>query len=494
VATICTDAPPKGFPISPDIPPDDVTAPQQPADPGGWVLGNRYRVLGRIGVGGMAEVFRAHDEMLDREVAVKVFRSQAPTPGTEGGPERQETELRVLARLNHPNLITLFDGLLSGSHAYLVMELIDGPSLAARIAQGPVPEAQVREIGSQIADALAYVHAQGMVHRDVKPANILLGADPTIGDMTVRARLSDFGIVRLLDTEHVTRVDLTVGTASYLSPEQARGAEVGPASDVYSLGLTLLEALTGQRAYDGDGQIATMLAHLERPPAIPPSLPAPWPGLLAAMTALDPVARPDALAVAQTLREAATHAIPLAPVAAAVGPPMQEPVVAPMPVGDPTSTPPRPHRSSHLVGILAAAVIVGLLALGGFVLLGGSGNPPANSQPPSTGASGATTAPRSHTATTGPVEAKHTSQTSAPPQTSSSRSTSSSSASTSAGTSSSRPPSSSATTSTRTSTSTSSTGTSSSTATSPAPSSSSTTPAAAGSPPVSGSLANVRNG
>ena len=88
----------------------------------------------------MAEVFRAHDEMLDREVAVKVFRSQAPTSGTESGPERQETELHVLARLNHPNLITLFDGTLIGSHAYLVMELIDGPSLSARIAEGPVPE------------------------------------------------------------------------------------------------------------------------------------------------------------------------------------------------------------------------------------------------------------------------------------------------------------------------------------------------------------------
>ncbi len=420
--------PPKGSLIPPD---DDVTAPQQPAAPDGWVLGDRYRVLGRIGVGGMAEVFRAHDQLLDREVAVKVFRAQAPTPGTEGGPERQETELRVLARLNHPNLITLFDGTLSGSHAYLVMELIDGPSLSARLAQGPVPEAQVREIGSQIADALAYVHAQGMVHRDVKPANILLGADPTVGDMTVRARLSDFGIVRLLDTEHMTRVDLTVGTASYLSPEQARGSDVGPPSDVYSLGLTLLEALTGQRAYDGDGQIATMLARLDRPPAIPPSLPAPWPGLLAAMTAADPAQRPAAAQVARTLRDVATHAIPLAPVAAAVGPPMPEPVVAPMPLDEPTAAPVR-HRSNHLVGALAAVVIVGLLVLGGFVLLGGSGDTPANSQPPGTGTTGATTTPRSHSATTTPVEAKHTSQGTAAD---SSASSSSSSASTSASTS-----------------------------------------------------------
>jgi hypothetical protein len=317
--------------------------------------------------------------------------------------------------------------------------------------------------------------------------------------MAVRARLSDFGIVRLLDTEHMTRVDLTVGTASYLSPEQARGAEVGPSSDVYSLGLTLLEALTGHRAYDGDGQIATMLARLERPPLIPTTLPGQWSGLLAAMTALEPAQRPSAVEVARTLRDALTQSVPLGPVAAAVAPAIQEPVAGPMPVVAPMSvqepvSAAGPHRSSHLIGILAAAVIVGLLVLGGFVLLGGGSDTPANSQPPGSGSSGSVTAPASGGGSTGPVEAKQTTH----PSTSGTSSTSqgssaSTSQSTSRSASSSTSPSTSSSTSSAPSTSTSaSPSTSASASHSPAapPSTStSTTPAAGGSSSVSGSLA-----
>ena len=193
------------------------------------MLGGRYRVLDRLGSGGMAEVFSARDEVLDRLVAVKVFRAEHVSHGDAHGVERQQLEVAALARLNHPNLIALYDGSIggrddagAGGHAYIVMELIDGPSLAARIAEGALPEASVREIGIQLADGLAYVHAQGMVHRDVKPENILLGVDRSDDDSTVRARLSDFGIVRLLGSERLTSADLTLGTASYLAPEQAR--------------------------------------------------------------------------------------------------------------------------------------------------------------------------------------------------------------------------------------------------------------------------------
>ncbi len=291
--------------------PEDVPVPPQPGEPG-WLLGGRYRVIDRIGAGGMAEVFRAHDQLLARDVAVKVFRAHTDPDEVTGGVQRQELELQTLARLSHPNLITLFDGSIgsAGEPAFLVMELINGPSLAARIAQGPLSEPETREIATQIAGALAYVHSQHMVHRDIKPANILLGADSTTGDTTIRARLSDFGIVRLLGSEHLTSADFMIGTASYLAPEQARGAEVGPPADVYALGLVLIEALTGRRSYDGPA-LEAVLARLDRSPEIPAGLPQPWPELLHAMTATDPQLRPSAAEVARTLRDSAAAQAPM---------------------------------------------------------------------------------------------------------------------------------------------------------------------------------------
>jgi tRNA A-37 threonylcarbamoyl transferase component Bud32 len=299
----------------------------------------------------MAEVFRAHDELLARDVAVKVFRTPLATADPGSGEERQRIELQALARLNHPNLITLFDGSVAGvdGSAFLVMELVNGPSLAASVAQGPVPEPAVREIGIQIADALAYVHAEGMVHRDVKPANILLGTDRSAGDMTVRARLSDFGIVRLLGSERLTSVDYTLGTASYLAPEQARGADVGPVADVYSLGLVLIEALTGIRSYDGPA-LEAVLARLDHGPEVPEHLPPPWPALLASMTALDPDERPSAEQVAAMLRTgSAPSAVssPAAQAAAAAG------AVAAVGAADAAEA-----------GSIAAGDTVGLAALG----------------------------------------------------------------------------------------------------------------------------------
>jgi hypothetical protein len=288
-------------------------------DESGWLLGGRYRVIDRIGAGGMAEVFRAHDQLLARDVAVKVFRAHTDPAELTAGMQRQELELQTLARLSHPNLITLFDGSIgsAGEPAFLVMELINGPSLAAQIAQGPLTEPDTREIAAQIAGALAYVHSQHMVHRDIKPANILLGADSTTADATggtLRARLSDFGIVRLLGSEHLTSADFMIGTASYLAPEQARGAEVGPPADVYALGLVLIEALTGRRSYEGPA-LEAVLARLDRSPEIPAGLPQPWPDLLPAMTATDPAVRPSAAEVARTLREGVAVPTPMLAVA-----------------------------------------------------------------------------------------------------------------------------------------------------------------------------------
>jgi tRNA A-37 threonylcarbamoyl transferase component Bud32 len=275
-----------------------------PFQPGG-VLGGRYRLGALLGRGGMAEVYRACDEALQRPVAIKLFRRDSIGPDDE---TRQRAEVQMLAGLRHSGLVTVYDTGTEASCAadprsYLVLELVDGQTLGQHVADGPVPGAEVAAIGRQLASALAYVHSQGIVHRDVKPANILLdrsGAD----DEPVVAKLTDFGVARYLDGTRVTTFGTTVGTANYLSPEQALGQEVTAACDVYSLGLVLLECLTGTRAYPGHG-VEAAIARLHRDPTIPPTLGPAWSALLVAMTARDPSHRPSAADVAGTLRDLA---------------------------------------------------------------------------------------------------------------------------------------------------------------------------------------------
>lgn len=332
----------------------------------------------------MAEVFRAHDNVLDRPVAVKVFRAEHVAHDDASGVERQQLEVAALARLNHPNLIALYDGSIGGQseHDYIVMELIDGPSLAARIAEGPLPEPSVREIGIQLADGLAYVHAQGMVHRDVKPENILLGVDRSDDDHTVRARLSDFGIVRLLGSERLTSVNFTLGTASYLAPEQARGSAVDPPADLYSLGLVLLESLTGRRMFDGPPLEAAM-ARLSQRPHVPAGLPAPWPGLLHAMTEFDPALRPSATDVARILRNEGSRALPLVPLAVPVAAGLADAptgmIAVPAAAAAQTSgqMPRRRRRPSAMAITAAASLLIVLTTLGIFLLAGNDTKTPA---------------------------------------------------------------------------------------------------------------------
>ncbi len=262
------------------------------------VLDTRYALGPVIGTGGMARVHRATDTLLDRPVAVKVFRLDADPVHAA----RIENEARTLASVQHPALVSVYDAGTwrpeDGSEVpYLVMELVDGPTLDECCLGGTLAVQEVTDIGAELADALAHVHSRGIVHRDVKPANILLDRDR-------RPKLTDFGIARLVDSARHTQTGITIGTAAYLSPEQISGSEVAPPSDVYSLGLVLLEALTGHREYAGVS-VETALARLERPPVVPPDLPDPLRPLLLAMTARDPQDRPSAAEVAAVLRGAA---------------------------------------------------------------------------------------------------------------------------------------------------------------------------------------------
>ena len=180
----------------------------------------------------MADVYRARDTELGRDVAVKVFRADDDTVADL---QRREREIRLLSRLNHPGLVGIHDaGVLMHegvARRYVVMEYVDGRSLAHRLARGPMTPRHVADIGAQMADALSYVHGHAIVHRDVKPENILVSEAPALG-YTLTAKLADFGVAQFVDGSRLTSDGAIMGTAAYISPEQARGEEIGTPSDV----------------------------------------------------------------------------------------------------------------------------------------------------------------------------------------------------------------------------------------------------------------------
>ena len=266
------------------------------AGPPPTVGGGRYTLGDLIGRGGAAEVFRARDELLGRDVAVKLF----PAGVGEADESRRQREVQTLAGMNHPGLVTIYDVGQERDRAYFVMQLIEGESLADRIRSGPLALGDVVALGSALGDALTYVHRHGVVHRDIKPGNVLLDTDG-------RPHLSDFGIAVLADATNITATGMVIGTASYLSPEQVRGQQVGPASDVYALGLVLLECITARREFPGNA-LEAAVARLHRAPEIPPELPAPLGNLLAAMTGDEPMERPTTEQVVGELRMMAREA------------------------------------------------------------------------------------------------------------------------------------------------------------------------------------------
>ncbi|MFJ6797336.1 serine/threonine-protein kinase [Streptomyces sp. NPDC091268] len=257
------------------------------------LLGGRYRIEGTIGSGGTADVFRGVDLVLGREVAVKVFREGTDTVTAD----RFCDEARMLARLSHPALVTVYDAGRHDRGAFMVTELIRGVTLRTRMDAGPLGPVQVMRIGADISSALDHVHAHGVIHHDVKPSNILLGEEGS-------PHLADFGLSRTVHERSHSAPDTLVGTLAYMAPEQFLGEGASPASDVYALGVTLLEALTGRREYQGTPvEIGT--AHLLRAPRIPEGLQRDLARLLKAMTDQDPKARPDAAAVHQRLQDIA---------------------------------------------------------------------------------------------------------------------------------------------------------------------------------------------
>ncbi|MET3904553.1 protein kinase [Paenarthrobacter sp. 4246] len=263
-------------------------------------LDGRYQLGPVLGRGAMSAVYRATDLLLGREVAIKIF---LPGSGDESFRARQENEMRLLAAFDHPGLVAAFDAGVDTRNdeerAYLVMELAEGRDLRAVLSDGPLTVPETARIGIRLAGALSQVHAQGVIHRDIKPANILVSDDDGLG---ASVKLADFGVALVMNDNRLTATGFTVGTAQYLSPEQAQGLHLTPASDIYSLGLVLLECLTGKAEYPGT-PIETASARLHRAPQVPMELPGPLRELLEAMTDMDPDKRPSAHHVEQSLAE-----------------------------------------------------------------------------------------------------------------------------------------------------------------------------------------------
>jgi serine/threonine-protein kinase len=262
----------------------------------GQRLGERYVLKQRLAVGGMGEVWTAHDEKLNRAVAVKVLRLDlAPDTAFQ---RRFRAEARTAAALSHGGIAAVYDyGEALGS-AYLVMELVPGEPLSAMIArEGALGTDRTLQIVSQSARALHAAHRHGVVHRDIKPANLMITPE-------LRVKVTDFGIARPRDHEPLTATGQVMGTAHYLAPELARGEIASPLSDVYALGVVAYECLAGWRPFDGDNQIEVATAHLQdEPPPLPGTVPGPVRDLVMAAMAKNPAARPQGAQVLAAMAE-----------------------------------------------------------------------------------------------------------------------------------------------------------------------------------------------
>jgi eukaryotic-like serine/threonine-protein kinase len=351
---------------------------------GTTVLGGRYALREVLGTGGMATVWRARDKLLGREVAVKVLSPQfAADPGFVA---RFEREARHAAGLGHPRLVTVFDCGVDGQVPFIVMELVVGRTLRQVLDEaGMLPAGEAAGIAAAVCEALEVAHAAGVVHRDIKPGNIVLAAGGQV-------KVLDFGIARAEGIAGGTRTVGVLGTAAYLSPEQARGGPAGPASDLYSLGCVLFELLTGAPPFTADSAVGVAYRQVHDDPGPPsarrPGLPAQLDAVTGWLLAKDPAARPPGAAAARAALLSA-----LGPTATAM---------LPVPVGGPPGTPRRgrwrPRAMEVVLGVALAAALAALAA----VLLTGTGARARAAAPPARAA-----ASRSAAANPAPAKPGH---------------------------------------------------------------------------------------
>ncbi|SDL45581.1 protein kinase domain-containing protein [Nonomuraea jiangxiensis] len=360
----------------------------------GTTLAGRYRLDTRIGAGGMGEVWRGEDIVLARTVAVKVL-----LPGRMEDPgfvARFQAEARAMATINHSGVVDVYDYGVSGDTVYLVMKFVDGEPLDRLLARlGRIPPQAAMELIAQAASALQAVHDRGIVHRDVKPGNLLVQRDGTLV-------LTDFGIARSDIASRLTDAGMVLGTAAYCAPEQAEGAPVTPAVDIYALGVVAYECLVGQRPFDGDSAVTIALKHIrEAPPPLPVEIPQPVRTLVDIALSKDPARRyPTAKAMSEAARAIATgQELPAPQMMPTTGATMAPPPAAyqtgvqpARPAETTTAMADRraggrrgtkaPRRTGLIAGI-AAVVVLGVGA--GAVALTGMGAP-VGSQDPDTGA------------------------------------------------------------------------------------------------------------
>lgn len=324
-------------------------------EPGRRLLAGRYRLESLIARGGMGQVWRAHDGLLDRHVAVKVLRAEYS--GDETFLARFRAEAHHAALVSHPGIAALHDyGELPPDEAgeqlaFLVMELVDGEALSELLArEGRLDAARTLALLRSTAEALAAAHAAGLVHRDVKPGNVLVARDGGV-------KITDFGIAWSASSAPLTRTGQVVGTAHYLAPEQAAGHRAGPASDVYALGLIGYECLAGQRAFDGENSVQIALMQLRQaPPPLPDDVPAPVRALVERALTKDPAGRfADGAAFLAAIDDVLAGR-PLAP-----APPAG---TAPLPLGGRTAA----RRSTRVLAPVAALLVGAGLALAGLQL------------------------------------------------------------------------------------------------------------------------------